>query len=83
MRTIPSGVVSVLFNYPDSGAFYHGELAVGSGVPGIVTVNVVNDYIPRCVTSFATQVNVYDGPRSSPSSPLLVSRPITLNFTCN
>jgi len=82
-KTIPSGVVSVYFNYPDNGAFYHGQLQVGSGIPGTVVVNVVNDYESNCVTSFATSFDVYDGPQSAQSAPLLVSQPITLNVTCS
>jgi hypothetical protein len=82
-KSIPSGVVSVFFNYPDDGSFYHGQLQVGSGIPGTVTVNVVNDYEPACVTSFATTFDVYDGPETASSPPLLVSQPITLNVTCS
>jgi hypothetical protein len=82
-RTIPSGIVSVYFNYPDNGAFYHGELQVGSGIPGTVVVNVVNDYESTCVTSFATTFDVYDGAQSAQSAPLLVSQPVTLNVTCS
>lgn len=81
-RTIPSGIVSVYFNYPDAGSFYHGQLQVGSGIPGQVSVNVVNDYLPRCVSSFGTTIDVYDGAQSNPSAPLIVSRPVTLNVTC-
>jgi hypothetical protein len=81
-KTIPSGVVSVYFNYPDDGAFFHGQLQVGSGVPGTVTVNLVNDYISSCVTSFATTIDVYDGPETSQTASLLVSYPLTLNVTC-
>jgi hypothetical protein len=80
-KSIPSGVVSVFFNYPDDGAFFHGQLQVGSGVPGTVTVNLVNDYISSCVTSFATTIDVYDGPQTQ-TTTLLVSRPLTLNVTC-
>lgn len=82
-QTIPSGVVSVYFNYPDNGAFYHGQLQVGSGVPGTVTVNVVNDYESHCVTSLATTFDVYDGAQNAQSAPLLVSQPMTLNVTCS
>jgi len=82
-KTISSGFVSVNFNYPDGGAFYHGQLQVGSGIPGIVTVNVVNNYISHCVTSFATTVDVHNGPESAATAPLLISQPITLNVTCN
>jgi hypothetical protein len=82
-KTIPSGVVSVYFNYPDNGAFYHGQLQVGSGIPGTVTVNVVNDYESSCVTSFATTFDVYDGAQTAQSAPLLVSQPMTLNVTCS
>jgi hypothetical protein len=81
-KKVPSGVVSVYFNYPDDGSFFHGQLQVGSGVPGTVTVNLVNDYIPNCVTSFATTIDVYDGPQTSQTAPLLVSDPLTLNVTC-
>jgi hypothetical protein len=35
------------------------------------------------VTSFATTFDVYDGPQTAPSPPLLVSQPITLNVTCS
>jgi hypothetical protein len=81
-KSIPSGVVSVYFNYPDDGSFFHGQLQVGSGVPGTVTVNLVNDYISNCVTSFATTIDVYDGPQTSQTAPLLVSHPLTLAVTC-
>lgn len=81
-KKIPSGVVSVYFNYPDDGSFFHGQLQVGSGIPGTVTVNLVNDYISQCVTSFATTIDVYDGPQTSQTAPLLVSDPLTLNVTC-
>ena len=81
-RALSSGYVSVFFNYPDSGAFYHGHLYVGSGVPGTVTVNVVNDYISHCVTTYPTSIEVYDGPQSAQSAPLLLSLSQTLNFTC-
>jgi hypothetical protein len=81
-KKIPSGVVSVFFNYPDDGSFFHGQLDVGSGIPGTVTVNLVNDYISGCVTSFATTIDVYDGPQTSQTAPLLVSDPLTLNVTC-
>jgi hypothetical protein len=81
-KKIPSGVVSVYFNYPDDGAFFHGQLDVGSGIPGTVTVNLVNNYISSCVTTFATTIDVYDGPQTSQTAPLLVSSPQTLNVTC-
>jgi hypothetical protein len=81
-RALTSGYVSVFFNYPDSGAFYHGQLYVGSGVPGTVTVHVVNDYISHCVTSYATSFEVYDGPSSAQTAPLLLTLPQTLKFTC-
>ena len=41
-RALSSGYVSVFFNYPDSGGFYHGQLYVGSGVPGTVTVDGID-----------------------------------------
>lgn len=83
-RTIQSGYVSVFFNYPSSGAFFHGELAVNSsgGTAQTVTVNLVNDYVSQCVASYATRVDVYDGRQNAPQAPLIVSVPVTLTSTC-
>ena len=82
-KTISSGIVSVFFNYPDNGSFYRGQLQVGAGIRGSVTVNVINDYLPRCIPTFATTIDVYNGPQSAQSAPLLVSNPTTLNVTCS
>ena len=81
-KAVTSGYVSVFFSYPDSGTFYHGDLQVGSGVPGRVVINVVNNYVSHCVTSYATTFEVYDGPQSAGSAPLLLSHPQTLSITC-
>jgi hypothetical protein len=80
--TVTSGYVSVYFNYPNSASFYHGQLQVSSRTPGSIVVPVVNDYVPSCVTSYATTVDVYDGPQSASSAPLLASFPLTLNVKC-
>jgi hypothetical protein len=82
-KAIQSGYVSVFFNFPDGGAFFHGELAVaaGSGTK-TVTVNLVNEYVSHCVTSYATKVDVYDGRQNAGQAPLLVSVPITLTSSC-
>ena len=77
-RTISSGYVSAYFQYPDSGSFFHGDLQVGTAVPGAVTVNVVNEYVSRCANPFATMVDIYNGPQNAQSAPLLVSTPVTL-----
>ena len=77
-KTISSGYVSAYFNYPDGGSFFHGDLQVGSGTPGNVTVNVVNNYVSQCAANpFTTTVDVYNGSQSAQSAPLLVSVPVT------
>jgi len=82
-KVITSGFVSVFFNYPDDGAFFHGELAVTSGGPAQkVTVNVVNEFVSKCVT-FATTIDVFDGRQNAGQAPLLVSVPITFTPTCS
>jgi hypothetical protein len=81
-KALSSGYVSVFFNYPDAGSFYHGQLQVGSGVPGRVVVNVVNDYVSQCLTSYPSRFDVYDGPQSLQGAPLLLSLPQTLSVTC-
>ncbi len=83
-RPIQSGFVSVFFNYPSSGAFFHGELAVTSGgTLRTVTVNLVNEYVSQCVASYATRVDVYDGRQNATQAPLLVSTPVTLTSVCS
>ena len=82
-KTIQSGYVAVFFNYPSSGAFFHGDLAVNSGGPTqSVTVNLINEYVSQCVTSYATKVDVYDGRQNAAQPPLIVSVPVTLVSTC-
>lgn len=77
-RPISSGYVAVYFNFPDNSAFFHGELQVGLGTPGAVIVNLVNEYVSRCQSPFATTVDVYNGRQSTQNAPLLVSVPVTL-----
>jgi hypothetical protein len=55
---------------------------VGSGIPGTITVSVINNYVSKCVTSYATTIDVYDAPQNAGSGPRLVSKPITLALTC-
>lgn len=81
-KTISSGIVSVFFNYGSSGSFYHGQVAVTPGVTSY-TVNVVNEYVSTCLTSYTTSVDVYDGAQSASNPPLLVSTPVTLTGTCS
>jgi len=77
-KTISSGYVSVFYDYPTSGAFFHGELQVGSGTPGAVIVNVVNEYVSQCANPYTTTVDVYDGRQSAQTAPVLASVPVTL-----
>lgn len=81
-KTVSSGYVSVYFNYPDASSFYHGQASVANGAPGMVTINVTNDYISACVTSYPTTVDVYDGPESASTSPQLASIQTTVKVTC-
>jgi hypothetical protein len=81
-KQIPSGIVSAYFNYPDGGSFFHGQLNVGSGIAGTVTVNVVNDYVSHCVTPYGTTINVYDGPQSLTSAPLIATSSFTFTSGC-
>ncbi|HEX4348260.1 MAG TPA: hypothetical protein VHZ73_11855 [Vicinamibacterales bacterium] len=81
-KPVTTGVISVYFNYPDSGSFYHGQVSVGSGAPGTVTVPLVNEYISTCLTSYATRIDVYDGPQTGPST-LIGSRLVTLTPSCS
>lgn len=77
-----AGVISVYVNYPDDGSFYHGALNL-SGLPspaGTVTVQLTNDYVSHCVTSFATTADVYDG--ASSNATLMQSIPFTIKATC-
>ena len=81
--TISSGYVSVYFNYPDAGAFFPGELLVGSGEPGRVTVNVVNEYVSHCTAgSYKYSIDVYNGRQSAQSAPLIATLPTTGTVNC-
>jgi hypothetical protein len=77
-----AGVISVYVNYPDAGSFYHGALnLVGlPSPPGAVSVQLVNDYLSHCVTSFVTTADVYDG--TSQNATLMQSIPFTIKATC-
>lgn len=81
-KAVTSGYVSVYFNYPNTSAFYEGELPVASGTPGDIVVPVLNAYVSACVTSYATTIDVYDGPTSDANATLLASFPTTLNVSC-
>ena len=79
-----SGFVSVFMAYPDSGSFYHGQVAVTAGrAPGTVSITVVNNYVPRCVSSYPTTLSAYDGTQSASSPPLIGRSTGTLTFTCS
>lgn len=81
-RPVPSGFVSAFFNYPTAGAFFRGELSVGtSSTPRSVTINVTNDYVSHCVASFPSSVDLYDG-RLSGGATLIVRIPITITGNC-
>ncbi len=81
-KTVASGYVSVYFNYPNTDAFYEGQLQVSSSTPGNIVVPVLNPYVSVCVTSYSTTIDVYDGPTSDQNATLLASFPMTLNVTC-
>jgi len=77
--TNQSGYVSVFFNYPNSGAFYHGDVRVAAGsAPGQVGINIVNDYVSNFVFPYDTTVTFYDAPQGAGSGPVIGSRAIHL-----
>jgi hypothetical protein len=79
---IKSGYISVYFNFPDDGSFYHGQIAIGSS-PATYTVSMTNDYVPGCLsTSISTSVDVYDGSASASNAPRVGGRFATLGNTC-
>jgi hypothetical protein len=81
-ETISSGTVSVYMNYLGN-SFFHGQLAVGAGIPGSVSVPVNDDYVSNCTAGpLSTTVDVYNGPSTNPTAPKLSSTPFTLNITC-
>lgn len=81
-KTVRSGYVTVIINYPDDGSFYHGSYVTTSSKPGHFTYSIKNQYISHCVTSYATQADVYDGPDGAQTATLLASIPLTLHATC-
>jgi len=72
-KALPSGTVSVYFNYPDGGSFYHGEVSGLAGFTGTKEVTLTNSYVSSC-PSLRTTVDVYDGPQSSQNSKMLKSQ---------
>lgn len=79
--TPPSGYFSVYMDYGSSGTFYHGSIAGGTGTQSYV-INIVADYVPQCLTSVPTSVDVYDGPPSDSNAPLITSIKLTLTGSC-
>jgi len=81
-QAVSSGYVSVYMNYLGN-SFFHGQLAV-SGIPGTVSVSVVNDYVSACTAGpLSTTVDVYNGQSRNSSAPRLSSTPFTLNISCS
>ena len=81
-KTVSSGYVSVYFNYPDAGSFYHGQVQVSAGAPGTIVVPMINEYVGSCATSLQTSVGVYDGPESNSSAPQMATIPTSITATC-
>jgi hypothetical protein len=69
-KAVSSGTVSVYFNYPGAGSFYHGEISGLAGVTGSRTLTLTNSYVSSC-PAIRTTVDIYEGPQSSNSSNLL------------
>jgi hypothetical protein len=81
--TNQSGYVSAIYAWPDSGSFYHGDVQVTRGAaPGSIRINLVNNYVPRCVTSLPTTLTIRDGPQSATSAPAIAVIPFTYTATC-
>jgi hypothetical protein len=84
-KPIQSGYVAVIIYYPSLGAWFRGELAINSaGLAQTVTVSLVNDYVPYCLATYESSVNVYDGRMAltQGQAPLLVSKPFTITSNC-
>ena len=84
---ITTDTVSVSLDFPDSGSFFHGSQTIPSGFTGQVTVPIVNDYEPGCVTpgDYQRTITVYDGyaaPGSSAAS-VIATADMTLHWTCS
>ena len=79
---IPSGYVSVYFNYPSTDSFFHGQAAVATtGITQAITVNLTNPYVSQCVSAYNTTVDVYNGSESARGA-LIVSVPVKLTSAC-
>ena len=80
--TVNSGYVAVQMQYPESGSLYSGEQPVTSSQPGDLVVQLNNPHLTKCVASYATTVNVYDGRLSDANARLLKSVPYTIKNAC-
>jgi hypothetical protein len=71
-KPVSTGTVSVIFNYPDGGSFYRGQLSGLAGVTGTREITLNNAYVSSCPQIQST-VDIYDGPLSAQNAPLLQS----------
>ena len=78
---VSSGTISVFFNYPDQGSFYHGELSGLTGFTGTKEITLTNGYVSSC-PKIQTSVEIYDGPQSAQVAPLLLSLPAQVGPLC-
>ena len=81
--TVTSGYVSAYVEYPEAGAYYHGETQVQPGTkPGDITIDLVNPYVSKCEASYPTTVQVFDGRDGDQNARLLKKVPFTIQATC-
>ena len=71
-KSVSSGTISVYFNYPGGGSFYHGQLSGLAGATGTREITLNNEYVSSCPQIQST-VDIYDGPQSDRNAPLLQS----------
>jgi hypothetical protein len=82
-KTVTTGYVSVSFQYPESGSCFHGEKQVLAGAgAGDIVVGLKNPYVSKCVASYPTTVNVYDGHDGDASARQLASLKFTVLRSC-
>jgi hypothetical protein len=80
--TITSGWVSVHMVYPEPGSEYSGEQAVDRTQPGDMVVQLNNPHLTKCVASYPTTIDVYDGRVNDANARLLKKLSFTVRNSC-
>ncbi len=78
-----SGYVSASVAYPDQNSYYTGEVQVAPNLPpGDLALFLTNPYVAKCVSSYPTHINLYDGSLTGGGARLLKSVAFTLRHGC-